>query len=380
LLLASAALHVRYSQEIRNYSMLVFWALATAYALHLFLRKGGARVGAMLIGSALLFMNAHYIAVLGAAVFFGWGLCAAPDAAARRRLLAAGGVLAVLEAPMIFVLARQYLYYPSFEAVPKPSWRYFAALMDGFHGGSALLAPLFLNLAVWGLVSSFRRRTKASEVLFLLCWCAAPLLAAALISWTAASIFMPRYFVFLLPAYLMLAAHGLMSVPWKWLHALLALLLALGTPGPLAGYFRERIQSRSLKEAYLYAGAHYRAGDVVLHTMKFSFVPALFYHDQALDEFMVPEDEMRDVFQYWVDGPSKNVFQYWYARKSRMSLAEGAGYRRIWICSAESLGQETIERVLRHPALSPRRPRLTYRAPSGQLILIDLEQDGRHGG
>jgi hypothetical protein len=122
---------------------------------------------------------------------------------------------------------------------------------------SLLVAQAFAVPLLAALVGRLRgRRAGAAGLLAAVVWLAVPVVAAYLTSWRV-PVFMHRYFMLIVPAYVLLLAAGLAALRWRgfplgWVYGALiagASLTAIATPAEVrpdfrgaAAYVAERVQ------------------------------------------------------------------------------------------------------------------------------------------
>jgi mannosyltransferase len=231
-LLAIAPLHVRYSQDARFYTLLVFLSVLSVYALYraVLLRERTWFV-VFTIASVLNIYN-HLLAflVLGAEVIFVLGVWAwasfgrhrknggvSAAASESRRpgdkgtMLVFGLSLAIIAlsyAPMIPHLWRGISGTKGL-GVAGTGWVADSALLvsavDSWGLGSGWRMPVLLVPFVLGVIASARSQRRA--LWMACCWIVMPL--GVLLVVPAGHGFRPRYVLFMLPLYLILAARGL---------------------------------------------------------------------------------------------------------------------------------------------------------------------------
>lgn len=212
LLLALSGFHIWYSQEARMYALYAFSATWLAGALFAFMksRTTASGVAAALATAALLY--SHPFGVLT------WVSILAPAAAlemassrreGRRALFGGQLVAAALFIPWAVVLVQRS------ERVLENGFWIPPLTLTSFYKNIELLAtgPIGLAVICAGLVVlavRFRslKGNERSVVVVLICWAIIPILAAAGISVLALPLFISRYLIASLPAFVLLAAIG----------------------------------------------------------------------------------------------------------------------------------------------------------------------------
>jgi 4-amino-4-deoxy-L-arabinose transferase-like glycosyltransferase len=242
-LLAVSPLHIRYSQEVRPYALVMLGATLAIYAFWRLRQTGRWRDLLRLQGGVLIFSLAHFFAW---AIFAPLILFTAADFISKPRRRSAakmvGLLLTTLILPVIILLLSGWggLFYTvkGFgEALFEPE-KFTAApeqkldkgqgplVNDAFVkfevlaplGGSASNASLWLFNLLAGLGFIYllaQRRYKLG--LFLLLWLILPIVIIVTFLVYRGAFFAARYIIFVLPAYLSLLAVGLLALP-RWLR------------------------------------------------------------------------------------------------------------------------------------------------------------------
>ncbi|MCK6625109.1 MAG: glycosyltransferase family 39 protein [Anaerolineae bacterium] len=241
-LLALSPLHVRYSQEVRPYALVLLGVTLAIYAYWRLRDTGRLRYFIPLQVGVLIFSLAH---------FFAWTIFAPlllfttfdlwPEARRKQALKLIGLLAASLILPIILLLLSGWggLFYTvkgfgealvepdKFTAVPeqKPDKGQGPQLSADFVkfeiltplGGDAADMSLWgFNLLVGlGLVYLMAQK-QYRLALFLLLWLILPILIIVAFLVYRGAFFAIRYIIFVLPAYLTLLALGMMALP-RWL-------------------------------------------------------------------------------------------------------------------------------------------------------------------
>lgn len=251
LLLALDPLHVRYSQEVRNYAFVVLFGLLACYAFDRFSdrptrRAGVAYVLAMAAAVLSNFIAAFLFAAHTAIYFVRHGF----HGTVWKRWVSVGVLVLVLVSPWVY---RVYTYIDVSELVtpvtpgqldnserlrgettvsPSAVPYTFYTFAAGFSLGPSLrelhedatmrgvlshhwpvvawVSVLFGGLFIWGL-SRYRNRGR---LWFELCvYLVFPLLFTLILTWQNAKAFNPRYVLLALPAWLCFVAAGARALP-----------------------------------------------------------------------------------------------------------------------------------------------------------------------
>ncbi|HKW66557.1 MAG TPA: glycosyltransferase family 39 protein [Terriglobales bacterium] len=327
LLLAVNAFDVRYAQEARAYSLFAFLVVLASW---FFVRcldaphKRGNWAG--LVIALVLGMYAHFFAGLMLPVFW-------LAAALRKRglpwkqFLISSGIMVALAIPILLFVATKNRGQVGW--VQPTRWRevYQLALLLSGRSGLVLLlicaASLVLALLrLMGLPERAGRQAVWGEALVWM-WLVLPLAITTVIS-IFKPMFVSRYFIFCLPAFLLLVATGLSIIRPRWLLApVLLATMALSLRG-VAEYYRTGFDppEQDWRGAIHYMLSQTQSGDAVL-----------FYHPLA-----------RLAYEYyrqrWPQYPAPGVV---YPPRADARLLKGTQpdfdllpqlpehYRRLWV-------------------------------------------------
>ena len=327
LLLAVNAFDVRYAQEARAYSLFAFLVVLASW---FFVRcldaphKRGNWAG--LVIALVLGMYAHFFAGLMLPVFW-------LAAALRKRglpwkqFLISSGIMVALAIPILLFVATKNRGQVGW--VQPTRWRevYQLALLLSGRSGLVLLlicaASLVLALLrLMGLPERAGRQAVWGEALVWM-WLVLPLAITTVIS-IFKPMFVSRYFIFCLPAFLLLVATGLSIIRPRWLLApVLLATMALSLRG-VAEYYRTGFDppEQDWRGAIHYMLWQTQSGDAVL-----------FYHPLA-----------RLAYEYyrqrWPQYPAPGVV---YPPRADARLLKGTQpdfdllpqlpehYRRLWV-------------------------------------------------
>jgi len=297
LLLALSYHHIFFSQNARGYTALLFWStLATT----ILIRLRAAPTPTALLGygaSVLLAMASH------AAAVFVWAghalaLLLAPGAGEARRapglgaVAGAGVVVAVWNASLLrsvveyFVVGRRGAAAGELAGLRIADFATTGREGLGYHGVGPFLAALASGLPRTPLVwLALATAVPLAGLGLARYWRQSPFLAAL---WVAPGAVLglsvlvlglgvyPRFFVFLLPPFLLVLVRGVLEaarlararlapalpgVPWQYLPAALLLGSAVGSCGLLPSYYR--YPKQDFRGALAYVQAHRAPGEPV---------------------------------------------------------------------------------------------------------------------
>lgn len=288
-LMSCNAYAIRYAQETRSYALFLLLAtLSSAFFIER-LRKPSRRNRRGYILASVLAVYAHFYALLLVATH--WlavrGLEAQRGSQARvtipSGLRRAWIGIAVAVLPLLAFVGKtgagpiRWIARPSFHDV-LDFWEHLAG-NDGL--------PLFLLFAAACLAAVLPLRGRLLKMgtgwevwrlQFLLSWLLFPTAATLLLS-LARPIFLGRYFIFCLPAMIILAAAGLANLRQQWMVAIcLTVMLLLSLKGTLSYYDRDFDLERDGSEAaakYIYD--HAQPGDAILFHIAEGRIPYEFF-------------------------------------------------------------------------------------------------------
>ena len=256
-LLALSRFHLEFSQEARMYSLLCLLGCASVYFfLKLIEGKSRFALAGYIVTSALMMYTHVYSFFILAAENLYWLtlLFASRDIFQRiwKRWLVAQVTLAVLFIPWLSVQLQQFSRVQQGFWIPKLPPRLLLYTLE-MYSGSYHLAWILSALIGLAIFSSWKgwneapvRKSPADDrpllqgrlkLYLLLLWLACPILLPYIISQFSSPIFLPKYTIAALPAFVILAARGLLSVRFHQLRMLVALLLICFSAIVLKNYF-----------------------------------------------------------------------------------------------------------------------------------------------
>jgi mannosyltransferase len=266
LLLAVNAFDVRYAQEARGYSLFEFLVVLACW---FFVRALDApekkRNWAGFASVLVLGMYAHFFAGLMLPVFWLAALLR-QGVFPWRRFLISSAVIVFLAIPALLFVAMKNRGQVGW--VQPATWRdlYDLATLLSGRGGLILLLLCAAALGL-ALLRRFRRPGERGgwADAFVWLWLVLPLALTLIIS-LFKPMFVTRYLIFCLPAFVLLVAAGLSVIRPRWLAAAaLAAILALSMRG-VAAYYRTGFDppEQDWRGAVHYLMAHAQPGDAVL--------------------------------------------------------------------------------------------------------------------
>ena len=286
-LLAVNAYHVQYSQDARSYSLMVLLcSLSSLYFLECLSEPSRHNRVAYVVSSVLAVYAQFFSGLLVIAQWVSLRLFdgGQPGTQIRTKTRSDWGWIALLTSPVVaFVVTTgtgplRWVQRPGL----KDLW-IFALHLTGNGGAWLLLACATACLAALSPVWQTRKIPRVAwefwRYRFLLCWLLLPLLFTLALS-LVKPLFVPRYFIFCLPALLLLIACGITRLrSASLLVPALLFVLILSFRGT-AGYYQHDldIQRDDWRAATHYLLSHAQPGDALLFHVPMGRMPYEFYH------------------------------------------------------------------------------------------------------
>jgi mannosyltransferase len=281
-LLAVNAYHVQYSQDARSYSLMVFLCLLSSLYFLKCLSELSQRNRVAYIVSSTLAVYAQFFSLL--LVIAHWlSLRMLDRGQVPRQIRNDWRWIALLSSPVLAFAATtgtgplRWVQRPSLKDV----W-VFALHLTGNGGPWLLIACvascLLALLAVWRTFSLWRVPWDPWRYRFLACWLVFPIALTLALS-LVKPLFVARYFVFCLPALLLLVACGIARLRPALMAPALLLVLVLSFRGT-TGYYKKDvdIQRDDWRAATRYLLDHAQSGDALLFHVPMGRMPYEFYH------------------------------------------------------------------------------------------------------
>ena len=296
-LLAVNAYHVQYSQEARSYSLMVLLCLLSSlYFLKCVAAPSRRNRTAYILSSVLAvyaqFFSGLLVIVQWVSLSFLEGEQPAPQT--RSRIRSDSRWIAFLISPVIIFVATtgtgplRWVQRPGL----KDLW-VFSLYLTGNGGPLLFLAYAAACLAALLPALSARRARRvlweARRYRFLLLWLFLPILLTLALSMIK-PLFVPRYFVFCLPALLLLVSCGVTRLRPAWLVGPAVLFLCvLSLRGTIGSYKHDLdIQRDDWRSATRYLLDNARLGDALLFHVPMGRMPYEFYHSVLNPASAVP--------------------------------------------------------------------------------------------
>jgi mannosyltransferase len=283
-LMSFNAFHIRYAQEARSYSLFVLLAILSSGFFVATLREPSHRNRLRYVLASVLAVYAHLYALLLMAAQ--WLSVRGEKEPTRASVPRRGWIwISVASLPLIVFAAKTGA--GPIRWIQRPGFRDLLHFMEQMAGNDGW-PLLFLYVAaclVAIIPQEGKRRPFRSEaesdgwsVRFLLIWLLFPVVLTLLLS-LARPLFLGRYFIFCLPALVILAAAGLAKLRSTWLlGAALGVTLLLSLQGTFSYYDHDfDLQRDGSEAATSYLLDHALPGDAILFHIAEARVPYEFF-------------------------------------------------------------------------------------------------------
>jgi mannosyltransferase len=238
-LLAVNSFHIGFSREARSYSMVVLLVCCSSLFFLRSMEEGQDKSGRWYVATSAAAVYAHFFAAL-VLLAQAFSLTFLPARAAWRQLRYMAAI-AVLAVPLlIFVLFRNYGQLEWVQpATGKDVYHFFT-----YFTGSGLRFIVGVLLLAWAARTWISRgrlagiSQEAWSFLLIAMWLFLPILVTLAASYWK-PLFVPRFLLICLPAWLLLTAYGLASVSWDWLRHLTLAVLLLSSLWGLRTFYRK---------------------------------------------------------------------------------------------------------------------------------------------
>ena len=301
LFMAFSHFNIDFSQETRMYSLLVMLTLASLY---FFLKLFEARSNWMMMGyvlTSILLMHTHVYGLFVIAaenIFFLTLYFSSRELFKRvfKRWILAQSILFLLFVPWLTVLTRQVLRVRKGFWIPRPTWNEFRLTWITI-AGSYKLTWLLVPLAAIPVILLLKRVSRASapfinnsenqsnaslpftnrqKILFLLIWLAGVILLPFVVSHFVTPIFLLKYTIPASPAFLILAARGVMSLRPLPVRTLLVVAFLIFALTDMRDYYRA-IKKDVWRDSVAFFNKKAQRGDLVLFTEPAAHMPFDYY-------------------------------------------------------------------------------------------------------
>ena len=275
-LLALNAMFITYARELRGYSLALLLVIVATYALVRGLSEERSRWWAVWALAGALSAYAHLFGVLVVGAHLVTLGLVLRDRERWRRAAVWTGVLALLLAPMAaFVLANTGEQVDWIPALELGSFAWLARELVGAPGQGLAYTVFALPAAVFVLLGLLRAARvwqadrngeAARNQLLMVNWFVVPIIAASVISLVVQPMFIPRYFIVVLPAFTLLMASGMTlfreragAVPLA-----VAIVIVVGVPAVWSVY--DDAGRQDWRRAVEAVAAEWQPGDAIVLT------------------------------------------------------------------------------------------------------------------
>jgi uncharacterized membrane protein len=337
-LLALSQFHIGFSQEGRMYAMLVSLTLLSFYFFLKLLEGKRSRLAFVAyVASSTLMMHTHiysFFIIIAQNIYFLTLAFTAKEIFKRslKRWLLAQLVLALLFVPWFFALLRQVSRVRRGFWIPDEPPR---AILDALylHAGSTNLAWVLFPLVAFAVLSAWKGVRKEAgvpasqtqikdgfnserlKIYLLLLWLVCPIILPFLVSKFSSPIFLPKYTIPALPAFIILAARGLSRVRFHQLRMLAAVFILCFSLIALRNYYGT-VRKDQWRDAVSGLEQKAEMNDLILLNPP-SSIAAFDYYSKRTDLVKIPFPDYK-----W-DFKAETVAQY------LKPVVEGR--RRVWL-------------------------------------------------
>jgi mannosyltransferase len=335
-LLAVNGFHLQASQEARSYSLFVFLGTLSSLYFVKALQHSSSR-GHVL--SSVLSVYAHFFAALLLAAQ--WVSLRLLDRASLPRQKPMGWRwIVLLSLPVAAFVATtgagplNWLRRPGLKEI----WQ----LVENLAGsGGPWVVAAYAIACLIAIIPAVRTAAVVQvpwqewRYRFLLLWLLLPPAFILVVS-LARPLFLPRYFIFCLPALLLLAAAGLARLRSAWVAIPAVLLLLALSLGGARSYFRERPQYDDWRDISHSVLSQSRPGDALVFDIAMSRIPYEYYHS------IWPADPAPQVI--YPSHASHITFLDFVAKPDYAELASSLPrYQRVWLVLSHTGDPATAE-------------------------------------
>ena len=327
LLLALSGFHVWYSNEARMYALLSFTATLFVLTVVQATRRPNwaTLAGCAAAGTALLYSHVYGSFIFAGVSLYVWaGLLVRASwirVSWRSWIVTQVAAIGLFLPWAIILLKRAWGVVGEETWIPEPTFAFVLEQLSALAGGELALLTLGMFAVLSAIeVAKFRTRlhdadaTTATSWLRLdwrigmvLVWLIAPVIIGYLISIAAQPLFYHRYLIGALPALMLLAARGLVSLSLTVNRAVLMIALAIVVVVVLPDWQRNLQRNRDdHRSAMKEFSARYRPSDRVLYVNN-AEPPSAYYFRNPVenaqihnDPAKISDDDIRDAERVWL--------------------------------------------------------------------------------
>ncbi len=283
LLLTLNAFFIRYAQEARGYTLLIFLAALSSYFFVRGVERASRKHWGGYVISIILAMYTHFFGALVLVAHI-------TSLVFRRQRKISWKGLVIFGVAIVLLLLPLALFQPL--GIGQPIWirqpgvndigRLFVALAGTSRkllGMYLVLCFVALGFAVTGALRT-RSFVKIWPYAFLVTWLLGPIAAAFVASFLLRPVFVFRYLILCLPPFVLLAAVGLSKISQRWLlGATLAIILILSGQRLFVWY--TIYQKENWREATAFVLSEAQPGDAVYFYAFYVRKPFEYYLDRS---------------------------------------------------------------------------------------------------
>ncbi len=348
LILAVSVFHIRYAQEVRGYTLMVFLILVSFYSFLQLSIKRRTLYEITYIASTVLLVCTHYYGVL---IVLSQNIFCFTLILKNKRIgeLGIGGWLklqlisGILLLPCIFLLAVTIFRIRKGFWIAEPTseyiWQYFE-----IYSGSIYLLILFLGFSLYAVygarkVKGRKQRSKSGtfneerpdapgisgreKIYLLLLWLLVPVLIPFLISFVFTPILVFRYTIGASLAFYLLVSKGIGNLNNKWLILAAAGLIVILSCVKIGAYYKV-VGKHQWREVMSYIESKALPGDVIIVSPIYERITARYYKKRN-DIQLLPLEKKFPVFKDLGNG---NIWFVFHAHPdSRANSRAGLGGR-----------------------------------------------------
>lgn len=293
-ILAISCLNIRYSQEIRMYSIGVFLGLLSTYFFISMLyedwKSGGKKNFILYLITTIIGLYTHYylfflVISQNAYIFLFY-----KDRALVKKWIVGQLLMALAYAPWLPSLYTQIIHMHQDFWIAKPTLISLVAVYL-FMADNVFNAAVLGILVLGGLFSLYRIHKgkliirKEKQNYFLLITLILPVLFSFILSLTTKSLFYERYFIFFAPMLFLLAAKGLSHVGNKIIFVIFILLLASFSGLCLVQHYRSANTDIGMGADFVERNSN--GNSVIIHANPFVYLPFRIYHQDRIKEYVL---------------------------------------------------------------------------------------------
>lgn len=308
LLLSLSEFHIRFSQEVRGYSMMVFLTLVSMY-FFMRLREGKERKfvwGYILSSSALMYTHNYGLLIILAQNMYVLSRYLLRKNAQHSLVIGWWRlqiVLGLLYLPWLFILLNQVASVQQSYWISQPAIK---TLLDTFikYAGSRRLLILYTVLTAIGLSPYLFLRTRRAEgggvgneyagntsssknVGLLIVWMLTPALLPFVVSQFSAPIYQFKYTISASLPFYILTARGIEQFSSRYLKFGIIALIIILSVGNLYGYFT-KINKQQWREVAIYIEKNASDKDVIVLSPGYTLKGIFDYYSKRSDLNKIP--------------------------------------------------------------------------------------------